>query len=198
MQKLINGIDEAKRAGKIPDYHLIIWCIFEIAKEKPDCQRVSEEERKPRLEELGMDPCQLCECDKHMKGTGPVVEGSSRKPRLLSDVCKGRLFRSRGFLPYDDVVQKFKQNSRNTWEAQQECTEPETEYNYLQGYQEQRVGLREYMADPQNGTNLHVRGLGIRQPPRRQLVPAARGRSRGAGLLLRPDRHQGRVNRVLR
>ena len=152
MQSLIEGIHEAERNGKIPDYKLIVWCIFEIASEKPDCQMAPEEDRKARLEELGLDPCSTCECDRHMKGTWAEKDEDGRpKPRLLTDVCKGRLFRSRGFLPYEDVVQKFKQNSKPVWEAQQECSKPETEHNYLQGYEEARHGVREYEPDPENG-----------------------------------------------
>jgi hypothetical protein len=153
MQQLIDGIDEAKRQGKIPDYTLIIWCIFEIAQEQPDCQKAPDDEREARLKELGLDPCQLCDCDKHMKGTWPNRKDENERPlpRLLSDVCRGRLFHSRGFLPYEDVVQKFKQNSQATWEAQQECSKPETEHNYLQGLDEALHGLRNFMPDPGNG-----------------------------------------------
>lgn len=152
MQKLIDGIQEAKNAGKIPDYHLVVWCIFEIAKEVPNCQKAPEKEREARLTELGLDPCSICDCDKHMKGTLAEKDANGKpKPRLLSDVCKGRLFQSRGFFPYADVVQKFKQNSKATWEAQQECSRPETEFNYLQGYEEERHGIREFEADPLNG-----------------------------------------------
>lgn len=152
MQKLIDGIQEALKAGKIPSYRLVIWCIFEIAKEVPSCQMAPKEEREARLEKLGLDPCSLCECDKHMQGTWPEKDENGRpKPRLLTDVCKGRLFRSRGFMPYEDVVQKFKQNSKSVWEAQQECSKPETEHNYLQGYEEARHGIREYSADPLHG-----------------------------------------------
>lgn len=152
MQQLIDGIEEARKAGKVPSYHLVVWCIFEIAAEKPDCQHAPEDARKSRLEQLGLDPCQTCDCDSHMQGHwAEKDENGKPKPRLLSDVCKGRLFRSRGFLPYEDVVQKFKQNSKPTWEAQQECSKPETEFNYLQGYEEARVGVREFLPDPQNG-----------------------------------------------
>jgi hypothetical protein len=153
MQQLIDGIQEAKRQKKIPDYELIIWCIFEIAQEQPNCQKAPKEEREARLAKLGRDPCELCNCDQHMKGTWPgnKDEDDKPKPRLLSDVCNGRLFRSRGFLPVEDVIQKFKQNSKATWEAQQECSKPETELNYLQGFEEERHGVRSFDADPANG-----------------------------------------------
>jgi hypothetical protein len=49
------------------------------------------------------------------------------------------------------VVQKFKQNSMATWEAQQECSRPETELNYLRGFSEERHGVRNYDAEPENG-----------------------------------------------
>ena len=153
MQQLIDGINEAKRAGKIPDYHLITWCIFEIAKEKPDCQEVPEEDRKARLKELGIDECQTCDCNLHMKGTWPNRKDADEnpEPRLLNQVCRGRLFRSRGFMPYEDIVQKFKQNSKATWEAQQECSKPETELNYLQGLEESIHCVRNFKIDPANG-----------------------------------------------
>lgn len=146
MQTLIEGITKAVKLGLTPDYKLFIWCIFEIAEEQPDCQMAPNKERENRLKELGRDPCETCECEMHMKGEWP-----GGKPRLLKDVCAGKLFRSRGYLPYSDVVQKFKQNSIYTWEAQQECSRPETENNYLKGFSEQRCGVRGFEPDPENG-----------------------------------------------
>lgn len=155
MQELMDGVVEAVKLGMKPDYMLIVWCIFEIAKEVPNCQMADDDDRHERLEELGEDPCSKCECHLHMKGTWP----DTGKPRLLKDVCKGRLFKSRGYLPYADVVQKFKQNSQFTWEAQQECDKPETENNYLRGFSEERHGLMAweegrplgFTPDPANG-----------------------------------------------
>jgi hypothetical protein len=148
MQELIDGINKAIKLGATPDYKLIIWCIFEIAKEVPNCQVVSKEDREKRLKELDRDPCDKCECHLHMKGDWP----DTGEPRYLKDVCKGKLFRSRGYLPYDDVVQKFKQNSIYTWEAQQECTKPETEHNYLRGFAEERHGIRGFQPFPEQGS----------------------------------------------
>lgn len=153
MQKLIDGIKEAEDLGMEPSYKLFVWCIFEVAKEMPNCQMAPDDEREARLEELGMDPCDTCECHKQMNGTWPdqTLPNGKPKPRLLSEVCKGRLFRSRGHLPYSDVKQKFKQNSIYTWNAQQECTEPETENNYLRGFSEERNGVFGFVPDPDNG-----------------------------------------------
>jgi hypothetical protein len=147
MQTLIDGIQKAVKLGARPDYKLIIWCIFEIAQEVPSCQVVPDEDREARLEELGRDPCEKCDCHLYVKGEWP----DTGKPRYLKDVCKGRLFRSRGYLPYSDIAQKFQQNSIFTWEAQQECTKPETEFNYLKGFAEERHGIRGYSPDPDNG-----------------------------------------------
>lgn len=153
MQELIDGITEAKKLGMKPAYHLIIWCIFEIAQEVPNCQMAPKGEREKRLTELGKDPCSKCECHLHMKGKWPKGAGKKLegKPRLLKDVCKGRLFRSRGHFPYADVVQKFMQNSPFTWEAQQECAKPETEFNYLKGFSEEANGIRGFEPDPEQG-----------------------------------------------
>lgn len=153
MQKLIDGIDEAKRMGMEPSYELIAWCIFEVAKEVPNCQKAPDKERKARLKELGMDPSSICDCHKQMNGTWPDQTTSEGlpKPRLLTDVCQGRLFRSRGHLPISDVIQKFKQNSIYTWNAQMECSEPETENNYLRGFTAERNGVLGFVPDPANG-----------------------------------------------
>lgn len=147
MQELIDGVNEAIKNGMRPSYKLIIWCIFEISKEVPDCQMADDDDRYERLEELGLDPCSKCECDKVMKG----LWIHNDKPRLLSEVCKGRLFKSRGYLPYDDVRQKFQQNSQFTWEAQQECSRPETENNYLKGFTEERHGIQPWSEDRPDG-----------------------------------------------
>lgn len=155
MQELIDGVQEAIKNDMQPAYKLIMWCIFEIAQEVPNCQLADPDERHERLEELGLDPCSKCKCHKIMKGMWLDTE----EPRLLRDVCKGRLFRSRGYLPFDDVRQKFQQNSQFTWEAQQECSRPETENNYLRGFSEERHGImawsedrpKGFQPDPSNG-----------------------------------------------
>jgi hypothetical protein len=147
MQSLIDGIKKAQKLGATPDYKLLIWCIFEVAAEVPNCRKAPKKKREARLKELGEDPCSLCDCNKHMKGEWP----DTGKPRYLEAVCNGRLFRSRGWMPYSDVVQKFKQNSLMTWEAQQECRKPETEFNYLLGFAEEKHGLRGYEPKPELG-----------------------------------------------
>lgn len=147
MQELIDAVHEAVKNRMKPAHKLIIWCIFEIAKEVPDCQLADEDDRHERLEALGLDPCSKCECNTIMSGTWP----DTGKPRLLSEICKGRLFRSRGYLPFADVEQKFQQNSQFTWEAQQECSRPETEHNYLRGFSEERHGIMAWSEDRPNG-----------------------------------------------
>lgn len=146
MQELIDGVQEAIKSGMRPEYKLIVWCIFEIAAEVPDCQMADDDDRVERLEELGVDPCSKCECHLIMKG-----KWDDKKPRLLKDVCKGRLFKSRGYLPYADVRQKFQQNSQFTWEAQQECSRPETEHNYLKGFSDERHGVMAWSEDRPDG-----------------------------------------------
>jgi hypothetical protein len=101
--------------------------VFETMKEAPHCRMAPEKERKKRLKELGRDPCELCDCHKVKKGNWSASDPKdvANKPRTFDTVCRGRAFRSRGFVQLQDVLRRFKRLSREVWEAQQECLRPD-------------------------------------------------------------------------
>lgn len=136
MQKLLNEIIEAKRVGAIPPYEIYTWCIFETSQNVPNC----------RIANPNLPEDQKCQCDKVVKGTWD--DGSTRK---FSDVCRGRLARSQGFAPLSDVHKLFRNNSREVWEAQQECSRPETAGLVLPMFSRERYGIKWYEPDPDNG-----------------------------------------------
>ncbi len=146
MQQLIDEIDQAVAAGYKPPRKLYKYCIKETAQERPNCQRVDPEERKARLEELGMDPCSLCDC--HMVKRGEWDDGS---PRLLSQVCDGDFFRSRGYMPPVEIEKQFTENDQGTFEAQQLCTKPEMKFHYVPKWRDEAHCVRNYIPDPEDG-----------------------------------------------
>lgn len=146
MQMLINEIDEAVEAGYEPPWKLYAYCVFEIAEEVPECRRAPEDQRRARLTELGRDPCELCSCDKVVKG-----EWGEDVPRTLESVCAGKFFRSRGWMAYEDIKRKFRNNSQVVWEAQMECRRPMADGLYLSGWTRQRFTVSGWVPNPQFG-----------------------------------------------
>jgi hypothetical protein len=146
MQELIDEITYAINQGLKPPRKLYQWCIKETAQERPDCQRAPKKAREIRLKTLGRDPCELCDCHEIAKG-----EWEPGHPRLLSDICAGDFFRSRGWQPPMEVIKQFRENDQETFEVQQLCTKPEMKRHYLPTYREERYGLRNYQPDPANG-----------------------------------------------
>jgi hypothetical protein len=146
VQEMINEIEKAIREGFRPPRKLYIWCIKETAAQQAHCQMANTFMRQARLKELGRDPNEKCECHLIRKG-----EWDDDTPRLLTHICKGDFFRSRGWQPYEDLVKQFKENDPETFECQQLCAKPETRYHYLPTFSENRHGLRNYLADPRNG-----------------------------------------------
>jgi Intein splicing domain len=146
MQKLISEIELAEKNGHKPPWKLYIFCIFENAKEVSNCQRAPKEDRENRLKELGKDPCELCECNKIAKG-----EWAQGVSRTLDSVCKGKFFKSRGWMRFDDIVGKFTQNSPQVWVAQLECRRPMADGLYLPSWSRDRYVIRGYEPRPEYG-----------------------------------------------
>lgn len=136
MQKLIDSCLEAERQGLQPPYKLYSWCIFETAANVPNCQRAH-----PNLPEGTR-----CSCDRVVKGHWE--DGS---PRRFTDVCKGRLSRSQGWIPLHDVHKTFQADSQSIWEAQQECIRPSNESLVIPMFSVSANGVRDWVPDPANG-----------------------------------------------
>ena len=136
MQKLINEIFEAERQGFEPPYELRTWCIYEAAQNVPNC----------RVANPDLPEAEKCNCNKVVKG-----KWDDGEPRRLSDVCNGRLSKSEGFMPLKDVQKKFRDNSRPEWEAQLECSRPDTGGMVLKSWDRDKQGIKNYEPDPING-----------------------------------------------
>jgi uncharacterized Zn ribbon protein len=146
MQEIMNECDSAEKNGFDPPWTRYIFCIFEVAKENPACRNVPKDIRKARLIELGKDPCELCDCDKVVKG-----EWAEGVPRTLESVCKGRLFRSRGWMAHNDVKRKFVQNIPQVWVAQLECKRPMADGLYLPTWNREKHCIRGFEPRPEYG-----------------------------------------------
>ena len=146
VQTLINEITQATREGYRPPRKLYMWCQKETAAERPDCQKAPKAAREARLTELGRDPCETCDCHLVRKG-----EWDDGKPRLLSEVCDGDFFRSRGWQPPPDIYKQFSENDRETYEAQVLCMKPEMRWHYMPTFSEERNAIKDYVPDPENG-----------------------------------------------
>lgn len=138
MQKLIDEIKAALAKGYLPVFTLCVWCIWETAAQVKNCRSAPEN--------AGLPDADLCNCNLIQKGVWD--DGTERK---MDQVCGGKLYISRGWQPIDQVQELFRQNARPVWEAQQECREPETEHNYVQGWRPNRSVIWDYDPDPQLG-----------------------------------------------
>lgn len=138
--------------GHRPHTAVRVSCLFEVSAENPTCRSVPDEERRARLIELGRDPDEICQCHTYRKDYWPSDDPDQEPaPRTLEDVCQGRFFRARGHKDFTDVTVLFLANDRETWEAEQECSEPSREGAYLRAYSQDRHGVRDYEPDPENG-----------------------------------------------
>jgi LAGLIDADG-like domain len=146
MQKLIDEVEDSEDKGHKPAWKVYAYCFVEVAKEVSCCRQVDPVQRVRRLVENGEDPGKLCECDRVVKG-----EWDEKTPRTLESVCKGRLFKSRGWLEYDDIVGKFMQNSQAVWEAQMDCRRPSADGVYLPTFTRERFCLRGWIPRPEYG-----------------------------------------------
>lgn len=138
MQKLIDEITFAVNAGYKPPRALYQWCIKETASQVLNCQRANPDIPSEKR----------CQCHKIRKG-----EWADGAPRLLSDICNGDFYKSRGWQPFDDVIKQFTENDQETFEVQQLCLKPELRWHYLPKFvdEEPRYCFRNYDADPGNG-----------------------------------------------
>jgi hypothetical protein len=146
MQELLDEVEEDIEQGNIPLFAVFIWCIFETIAEVPNCRGANKDDRERRLAELGRDPCELCTCNKVVKG-----RWEDGKPRTLEEVCQGKAFKSRGWKPYVDFVSTFKRNTPGTWLLQHECREGEDENNYIKGWTLDAYGVHGYEPKPEYG-----------------------------------------------
>lgn len=136
MQKILDSIQDAKNNGFKPPYELYVWCIFETARNVPNCQVANPD----------LSNEQKCNCHEVVKG-----EWEDGSPRTFDTVCNGRLSRSQGFLSLNDVHKKFVELDRDTWEAQQECSKPEVGGSVFKQFSPEKYGIKYYEPDPANG-----------------------------------------------
>lgn len=152
VDRLMEAYYDAINRGKRPRQELRIACIFEAARENPYCQSVPDEQRRARLEKLGLDPDQTCECSTYESGVFENEDPDAEpEPRTLDKVCQGRFFRSRGYKEFDDVTTIFLEFDQETWEAEYECSQPAREGAYLKAYSQLRSGIRGYEPRPEYG-----------------------------------------------
>jgi hypothetical protein len=156
MQKLIDEVEEAIDAGHKPAWEVYASCFREAAAEVPTCRRADPVQRVHRLVQLGQDPRELCQCQEYVKGSWGVqtdlVTGEEKPiPRTMESVCRGDLFRSRGWYQLVDILGKFMQMSKVKWEAQMECRRPLADGLYLPNYMRERHSVRGWVPRPEYG-----------------------------------------------
>lgn len=151
----IQKYNEAIEKGHRPAQEVRICCIFEATAENPFCRSVPEEVRRARLRELDLPEDRLCDCDTYVSDVWPSEDENDEaepEPRTLESVCQGRFFKSRGYKEFGDIRTLFLANDRETWSAEQECAQPSTEGAYIRSYNQTRNGIKNYRADPENGS----------------------------------------------
>ena len=127
IQSLLDECAEAVKSGHEPPFETLMFCVFESAQNVPNCG----------------DGC----------GCADVISGrwEDGSPRRFSDVCQGRLARSQGWLPLDDLSAKFRQNSQDVWEAQFKCSKPSTEGMVLPTFSRAVHARAGWTPDPSRG-----------------------------------------------
>lgn len=136
MQRILDAIANAEKNGLKPPYKLYVWCVFETAEQVPNCLVANPE----------LPSCDNCGCDQI--SSGKWEDGT---PRIFSDVCKGKLFRSTGFLDKENIWKRFQESDRDTWEAQQECSKPEVGGMVFKTWTKSRYGIKWWDPDPSFG-----------------------------------------------
>jgi len=139
MQKLVDEINEAKKQGFKPPWELYTWCVYETTKNQPGCREAPENKDKPEEE--------LCNCNMVVKG-----KWEDGRPRRFNEVCKGKLFKSQGFVDLDNTHKRFQSSDQEEWEAQQECSKPETGGMVFKSWDLERYGIKWYAPTPDLGT----------------------------------------------
>jgi len=136
MQRLIDEIHEAEQMGTKPPFELYTWCVYETAKNVPNCQKANPD--------LPLE--QACNC--HLIVKGKWEDGT---PRRFSDVCAGKLARSQGFVELDNIHKRFQESDQDEWESQQECQKPELGGMLFKTWNRKRYGIKWFRPDPSNG-----------------------------------------------
>jgi hypothetical protein len=137
---------------KTTTFYVLIWCIFEVAEQVPNCREAPENAHLPEWEPgLERSECK-CDCNDIVNGTLEQQDDDGQPlPRTLASECQGRFYRSRGHRTRAEVIQLFLQNDERTWAAQQLCRETETEGLYIPQFSRQRHGLSRFPLDVANG-----------------------------------------------
>lgn len=144
--RIIKESEDAVADGYEPPWKIYRSCVFEAGEEVPNCQHAPEAERRARLIELGKDPNIVCDCHRVVKG-----EWSEDNPRTLDSVCRGKFFRSRGWMEHNDVKRKFRQNTQRTWEAEMECRRVSADGVYLEAWVRERFSVKGWLPKPELG-----------------------------------------------
>lgn len=146
VQAIVTECTEAMRQGVDPPWRVDIFCVFETLAKVPECRMAGKKERQEALKACGQDTGKLCNCHKVRKGSW-----DDGMPRTFETVCRGRAFRSDGFVQLPDAQKRFKQLSRMTWEAQQECLTPNVE-GIVHKWMNEKVSLSAWLPKPQFGS----------------------------------------------
>lgn len=136
MQRILDSIYESEKNGHKPPYKLYVWCYAESAKPVKNCQVANPD----------LPDDQKCGCDKVVNG-----KWDDGTPRRFTDVCKGKLARSSGYLELDNIHKRFMESDQDTWEAQQECSKPELGGMVFKTWSNDRYGIKWYTPNPDFG-----------------------------------------------
>jgi len=137
---------------KTAPFYVLMWCLFEVAEQIPNCREAPENADLPEWEPgLDRDQCK-CDCNEIVNGVLEAQdENGDPLPRTLASECKGNFYRSRGHRSRGEVIQLFLQNDERTWSAQQLCRETESEGLYIPSFSRRRHGLARFGLDIANG-----------------------------------------------
>jgi hypothetical protein len=136
VQQLIDEIEEAVAHGYKPPRKLYMWCIKETSAQVKNCQVA-----RPDLPKAFQ-----CPCDRIRRG-----EWEDGSPRTLDQICCGDFHKSRGWQPFGDIEKQFRENDRETFEAQVLCSKPEMRWHYVPSWREEKHLIRGFSPDPANG-----------------------------------------------
>lgn len=137
---------------KTAPFYVLIWCLFEVAEQVPNCRETPENEHLPEWSPgLERSECK-CDCHEIINGTLEAQDDEGEPlPRTLASICEGRFYRSRGHRSRGEVIQLFMQNDERTFKAQQLCRDTETEGLYIPSFSRNRHGLARFGLDIANG-----------------------------------------------
>lgn len=148
MQQLIDQIQEARRKNDIPPFELYAWCIFEDAAQVKNCRETPENADLPEFTGAEGQKKENCKCECNRYKMGFWDDGEDRS---LDQVCKGKLYKSRGYKSYEDIANDFLQNPRYVWEAQIECSESREENLILPQFRRTKNVIKHFLPNPKNG-----------------------------------------------